>query len=427
MPVFPGLIDVGADAQTPRAGMGIRLRGATSGRIVQKAPATVTDYTATWPAALPGAKTTVRIGADGQLLFENEGAGGGGATWESAGGYFSAKTVGGIEAGDAFRLVSRETDGAAQVALVLDTENAFATSGAQLLAVQNAGTQKLGLSFDGVLTLNAKTTSYVTALTSASNTAVVIGGSEGKLGFGTTYGNVWLTTTGSSGFRAVDRFSNTLATFTENAPVYFQSKGIQLPPGATVGGVRLAHSGSGDLGKFYGEAWRTVLVPSDGGSSVAKYYFQSGGHGPGYAALVAEGGGTYAEAFMFGDGSASQHKGAVVRSLKVQTTDATVTTLYSLGLLANTVYQFDVRVVARRSDAGTENGIFWRRFLAYRAAGGAVLGTVSTPVADEQTTLAGAVGVDTDGASAVRVRVTGEAAKTVQWAALVSFVAVGSV
>ena len=113
--------------------------------------------------------------------------------------------------------------------------------------------------------------------------------------------------------------------------------------------------------------------------------------------------------------------------MKLQTTDAAATTLFSLSLLANTVYQVDVRVVARRSDAGTENGIYWRRFLAYRAAGGAVIGTISTPVADEQTTLAGAVTIDTDGANAVRVRVTGEAAKTVQWTALVSFVAIGSV
>ena len=109
------------------------------------------------------------------------------------------------------------------------------------------------------------------------------------------------------------------------------------------------------------------------------------------------------------------------------TTDATTTSVAVDTLEDNTVYDYDVVVRARRTDAGPENGRFWRKFLVYReAAGGATLGaTIALPVADEQLTMAGTVAVDVSG-NDVRIRVTGEAAKTIAWVATVTVNPVGT-
>ena len=104
----------------------------------------------------------------------------------------------------------------------------------------------------------------------------------------------------------------------------------------------------------------------------------------------------------------------------VTTSDDAVTTLWSKTLNDATVYRMYVGIVARRSDSGTENGIFERVFKVYRQGAGAVLGTVTTPWADDQTTMAGLITVDVS-SNDIRVRVTGEAAKTFQWAAEIKY------
>lgn len=68
--------------------------------------------------------------------------------WTSSGGIFSIDTNY-ILSGDQINYVSRETDGAGQIAHVLNTENTFPTAGAKLISVANAGTAKLTIDKDG--------------------------------------------------------------------------------------------------------------------------------------------------------------------------------------------------------------------------------------------------------------------------------------
>ncbi len=99
---------------------------------------------------------------------------------------------------------------------------------------------------------------------------------------------------------------------------------------------------------------------------------------------------------------------------QVLTTDATPTELYTKTLADGYVYNMFVTITARRSDSGVENATFSRQFKVYRDGGGATLGAVRTPWADDQLTMAGAITVDTSG-NDLRVRVTGEAGKEIVW------------
>ena len=108
----------------------------------------------------------------------------------------------------------------------------------------------------------------------------------------------------------------------------------------------------------------------------------------------------------------------VVRAA-VQTTDATATTLWSETLADNTVHVIDVFVVARRTDAaGRWSGR--RRVTVYReAAGSATLeGSVETIGTDVANGIAPTVTLDVS-SNDIRLRVTGEAAKTINWRAQV--------
>jgi len=100
---------------------------------------------------------------------------------------------------------------------------------------------------------------------------------------------------------------------------------------------------------------------------------------------------------------------------QVATTDDTITNLYTKTLTDGYVYNMTVTITARRTDGGAvENGTFTRQFKVYRDGGGATLGTVVTPWADDQLTMAATITVDTSG-NDLRVRVTGEVAKSFAW------------
>lgn len=108
------------------------------------------------------------------------------------------------------------------------------------------------------------------------------------------------------------------------------------------------------------------------------------------------------------------------------TTDATTTTLYSLTLVDNTAYTFDVNIIARASVSGTTKVLTSKiMFGAHKDAGGSAtlannyggpiiqLDTTNSPTYD--------VSVDVNG-SDVRIQVTGAASETVKWAANVRHV-----
>ncbi len=99
----------------------------------------------------------------------------------------------------------------------------------------------------------------------------------------------------------------------------------------------------------------------------------------------------------------------------VTTTDATVTTLWSLTLSDNTTYHIRATVTADQTSGASSAS--YERVLTVKRAGGVatIVGAVSTPHTAED--VAGwDCTLDVDGSNAARVRVTGAAATTVVWA-----------
>ena len=107
----------------------------------------------------------------------------------------------------------------------------------------------------------------------------------------------------------------------------------------------------------------------------------------------------------------------------VATTNNTQTVLWSKTLDDEFAFYFTVKVLARRTDSGTENGRFARDFMVYRGGGGsATLGaTVVTPYVDELYNGTGwNVTIDAL-TNDVRILVTGENAKTIIWVARIEY------
>ncbi len=102
------------------------------------------------------------------------------------------------------------------------------------------------------------------------------------------------------------------------------------------------------------------------------------------------------------------------RKATVQTTDATVTTVDSLTLAEGKAYLIQAEVVAKQAD--TNRGSYIRRACVYRASGGSA--TLQGAVQDGLTVESDAnwdCTIDVNGNDA-RVRVTGVAATTINWA-----------
>jgi hypothetical protein len=106
-----------------------------------------------------------------------------------------------------------------------------------------------------------------------------------------------------------------------------------------------------------------------------------------------------------------------IRKAQVQTTDATVTTLLSYTMTDETLCAFDVVVTVARRTNVTKGGRYKRSVVYRRTSAGVatIVGTLETGT-DQETTAGLDVTIDTDGANAVRVRVTGEAATNYNWA-----------
>ncbi len=105
----------------------------------------------------------------------------------------------------------------------------------------------------------------------------------------------------------------------------------------------------------------------------------------------------------------------------VQTTNDTVTSLFTFTLVDNTLYSFEATVIGRDA-AGAERAYYVRAVRAHRQGGGATLGTVQTLVTDESDA---AWDCTWDVSSNdVRLRVTGKAATTINWVCTVDYQAV---
>jgi hypothetical protein len=102
----------------------------------------------------------------------------------------------------------------------------------------------------------------------------------------------------------------------------------------------------------------------------------------------------------------------------VQTTDATVTTLYTFTIPASTTFAISASVVARRTGgaSGTaEDGAFYERVAAIKNVAGTatIIGSVATPITIEDQAGWDCT-IDVTGATA-RVRITGAASNNVSW------------
>jgi hypothetical protein len=107
----------------------------------------------------------------------------------------------------------------------------------------------------------------------------------------------------------------------------------------------------------------------------------------------------------------------------IQTTDATVTDLFTIALSDSTVYVVEVSVVGRDA-AGTERAMYGKKALVYREGGGATLqGAVQDVHADVETT-AGLDATIVVASNNAKVQVTGIAATTINWVATVKYQAV---
>lgn len=103
----------------------------------------------------------------------------------------------------------------------------------------------------------------------------------------------------------------------------------------------------------------------------------------------------------------------------VQTTNATPTTVASLPLLNNRMYEFNIKIVARRSDATGRKAAFKLTAAAYRESAGVatLLGSIKQ---DFKNTSGGAIDANiTVSGSNLIVQVTGIAAETIEWKAYV--------
>jgi hypothetical protein len=401
-----------------------------------KAPVDVTDYTATWPAALPGVKTTVRIGADGQLLFEDEGGGGGGAPGGDTsqvqfndGGAFGGDPGLTFDKENDRLLVTRDAIGAGQsdahgFALVNTTA---AADGAQQYS---PATRRRGSGWKTNAPAGSQTIDFRDFVQTIQGAAaptglllhqVSLGGAAYADRFAVgTDGTIWgLAPSGGQCFRIGGGTGGAIASLT--FPSFLV---VEASDNGTRWKVQISGSALTDHSLF--AQGGLFVMGGAGADSCVKVK-------AGTAATVYTAPGVYLDSTVYYDGdsfaSKSAATGGVLRDFrydgvethtwgdKVTTTDATAATLWSETLGDNTVHVVEVLWVARRTDAaGRASGR--RRVTVYRAGGGAtitaggaqVLGTDET---DGAITI-GSVLFDTS-SNDLRVRATGAAGQSIAW------------
>lgn len=110
---------------------------------------------------------------------------------------------------------------------------------------------------------------------------------------------------------------------------------------------------------------------------------------------------------------------------KVNTTDATVTTVWSKTLEDNALYEFDITLAARRTNPatpGTAEGAVYRRRIVYtrdNAGAATAMGSADTIGTDQESTAGYAITISTS-TNDVLVRATGAASHNIAWTCYVS-------
>ena len=105
--------------------------------------------------------------------------------------------------------------------------------------------------------------------------------------------------------------------------------------------------------------------------------------------------------------------GTTVCDGTARTVDGTTTTVWSRALDNNTVYEVEIVLVGRRTDAAGR-AVYRRRVVAYVESGTLTLETPDVVGTDVETTAGYDITIDNDGTT-LRVRATGDAGHTLRW------------
>jgi len=114
--------------------------------------------------------------------------------------------------------------------------------------------------------------------------------------------------------------------------------------------------------------------------------------------------------------------GRVQRTNAIQTTDNTTTDILTEAINDNTSVWFSVRVIARYENTGTEKNFWFQATGGVRrnnGSGATLIGT-AFGAQDDEGSPGYSVTIDTNGNS-LRIRVTGGATETVNWAATIEY------
>lgn len=115
---------------------------------------------------------------------------------------------------------------------------------------------------------------------------------------------------------------------------------------------------------------------------------------------------------------------ARVETAAADTTNSTVTTVWSWEMPDSTVACLDITLVGRRQGATAGRALYRRSVIVYREAGTVTVGTPDTIGTDVESTAGYDITIDNSGAT-VRVRATGANSHTIRWAAAVHITSAG--
>jgi len=138
----------------------------------------------------------------------------------------------------------------------------------------------------------------------------------------------------------------------------------------------------------------------------------------------------YAIAFSSGNLTAIGDSGLELHHARIETTNATQTNLEigggnTIKIKSDSTYSFSALVTARRTDADNEGaGYKLEGVIDNNAGTTALIGTVTKTVLAEDTAAWDVVAEADNTNDALVIKVTGEAAKTIKWAAIVTMVKV---
>lgn len=359
------------------------------------APTLAASSTLTWPAA--NASGVLTNNGSGTLSWAAPTVSG---AWESTGGNFQAKTAD-VASGDTFNFQAKETDGATAYAFKFNNANDLTTAGNRHSSWSSDGTEwaymtgygelvfphvsgaaggyraKGGITIDGSLTSRRLSIKNTDQNDNAYDYPILHWYGDSGGGYGISSGHDgWMnfSSWGNNNFYPQHRFS------------YSYPFAYYSPQSSNVGYT-------GYLG-IDGNISSGVYTNPDTG-------FWKSAKDDGILHMEYDG----VDVQSWGD--------------KIITTDNTTTTIWSQTLSDNQVHAIEIFVVARRTDsAGRWSGK--RRALVYRAGGGATLeGSVEPIGTDVANGITPTVTIDTN-SNDVRVRVTGETAKTINWRVYVS-------